>query len=227
MKTAALIVLWMVFIAHAHGQSFASRSAGLHCGAREIASGDEFDRVQRVSKRLLSVSTGPSVEIVLIDSKVINAWSLNLGPGQGLVCIPIGLVRWQEDADGELAFIVGHELGHAWDESCKTFSGRARLSKKSFSLGKILFGASEGDEVGDQRTCEYRADAIGLQLLARAQYRAEDAITAFQRLQEHQHDRRKGVLGRLAAMGSDHPITSDRIRRLKQLLARNLDFDTR
>ncbi len=224
MKTAAFVLLWLVLAVRLYGQNLAPNTVSKYCGAQVIATGEEFDRLQRVSKRLLSAASREQVEIVLIDSLVVNAWSINLGATHSLVCIPIGLVKWQQDADGELAFIVGHELGHAWDDSCKTVSGRGRLAKKSHSLGALLFGPSDGNEVGDQRICEFRADAIGLQLLANAHYNAADAITAFERLQEFQHDHRQGVLGRLSAMGSDHPITSDRIHKLKQIIRRSLEF---
>ena len=191
-----------------------------YCEAPAITSGEEFDQLQRVAAKMLP-SQSANVEIALIDSRIINAWTVYLNPEQSLICIPTGLVRWQEKAEGELAFIVGHEIGHAGDDTCKSARGRARLASKSRSLVTLLFGPSDGEEAGDQRSCELRADALGLELLVRAEYAATDAIAAFERMRRYSGDRRHGVLGRLVAIGEDHPITSDRIRRIKSIIAKN------
>ena len=189
-----------------------------HCGALPITSGQDFERLQVVAKRVAGGSES-GIPIVLIDSGVINAWTARMDGRRSVVCIPLALVEWQQGADGELAFIVGHEIGHALDNSCRTIEGRRRLARKSHSLGALLFGSSNGDEAGDLRKCELRADGLGLERLTRAGYDPQDAVNAFERLRALRRDKRKGVLGRMAAIGSDHPITSDRIHHLKRLIA--------
>lgn len=233
MKTIALTTLWLILGGLAFAQEFERGPEYVrdyvlqHCGARRISEGEDYERVSRIAHQLLKLDQHPAPDVVLINSEVINAWTVNLDEVHAIVCIPLGLVRWQEDADGELAFIIGHELGHAWDEGCKTSAGRSRIARKSHSFGALLFGPSPGDELGDQRNCELRADAAGLRSLVRAHYNPWDAVTSFERMQELQKDRRSGVFGRLAATGSDHPITSDRIRQLKKLIAHQPEFTTR
>jgi beta-barrel assembly-enhancing protease len=222
LRTAICLIVALVLIAPAFARQFVDDEGVLHfCGAPLVTSGEEFERVSRIARRLSAELPQQEVDIVLIDSRVVNAWTVNLPRRPSLVCIPTGLVRWQTDADGELAFIIGHELGHARDESCKTRSGRARLASRSHSLAAILFGPSQGDELGDLRGCEFRADAFGLELLTRTGFNPADAVTAFERLQQLQRDHRRGIFARLSALGSDHPITADRIDRLRSLIRRN------
>jgi predicted Zn-dependent protease len=123
------------------------------------------------------------------------------------------------EAEGEMAFIYAHELGHALDDPCKSGVGRAQIAPPTITgaLDKLL-GGSGRNPIAEQRTCESRADEIGFTILIASGYNPFDAAAGFGRLEMLMGDTSTGVLGRLAAMGRDHPITPDRIRHMRALL---------
>jgi predicted Zn-dependent protease len=217
-RIALYCVFWIALGAQAFSQDL-STLVLRHCGAPQVTTGAEVERLHAVSKKVVGAAESTRVKIVLIDSMQINAWTARVDVSRTLICIPITLVQWQQGAEGELAFVVGHEIGHTTDESCSTSAARSQMAQKSHSVGALLFGPSSGNERGDQRKCELRADAIGLDLMVRAGYGPEGAVAAFERLRAWHRDHRKGLFGRMVALGDDHPITSDRIRQLKRLIA--------
>jgi predicted Zn-dependent protease len=73
-----------------------------------------------------------------------------------------------------------------------------------------------------QRTNEASADEIGFAIFTAAGYKPFDAAGAFGRLETRLGDRSTGILGRLAAMGSDHPMTPDRIRHMRALVLQQI-----
>jgi len=123
-----------------------------------------------------------------------------------------------------MAFIYAHELGHALDDSCKTTTGRAQVAPPSIrgELDKLLGGDGRIGSV-EQRACETRADEIGFRLFTAAGYNPFDAAGGFGRLEMLSGDTSTGILGRLAAMGRDHPITPDRIRHMRALLIQSME----
>jgi Zn-dependent protease with chaperone function len=84
---------------------------------------------------------------------------------------------------------------------------------------RVSTGRGSGDGARDQRACESRADELGLNLMTHAGYNPEDAGTALGRLSAYEGDTGSGLLRRLAALGDEHPITADRIRRIRKLIA--------
>lgn len=192
------------------------------CHASPITSGAEFDEVAAITQRL--IPTSRHIHIVLANNPLINAWEEDLTADASLICIPVGLVRFMGDAEGELAFILGHEIGHATDAHCSTPEGRSRVAEHSSGMGAafaVLFGHSSGDEAGDQRACETRADELGFNLMTSAGYNPADAARALQRLSTKPgfSSSAPPVFARLVALGKDHPITADRIRRIRKLIA--------
>jgi predicted Zn-dependent protease len=193
------------------------------CRAAQIRSGAEFDQVTAIAARL--AADQPHIHIALANSSVINAWEVELSGDASLICIPVSLVHFMGGTEGELAFILAHEIGHATDERCKSLSGRSRVAEHS-GMGialAVLFGHSSGHEAGDQRACEARADELGFNLMTRAGYDPEDAAAAFQRLSSGPGSSSSAppLFARLAALGKDHPITPDRIRHVRKLIGRS------
>lgn len=123
------------------------------------------------------------------------------------------------EADGELAFITAHEIGHAVDDVCKSTAGRASVTPPTIT-GTLsgLLGGNGRNPIAEQRTCELRADEIGFAIFTKAEYNPYDAAGAFGRLEMYSGDTSTGVLARLAAIGKDHPITPDRIHHMRILL---------
>jgi predicted Zn-dependent protease len=190
-----------------------------YCGAPEILHGAAFDEVTAIAERLTVGNA--RIRIVVSMSPEINAWEVEAGK-TSLICVPVALVHAMGGREGELAFVLAHEMGHATDDRCRSREERARAANesKSGALLALLFGGGDGDGVRDQRVCESRADELGVNSISRAGYDPEDAALALGRLATYWGDTSTGPLRRLAALGKDHPITPDRIRRIRKLIAR-------
>ena len=126
-------------------------------------------------------------EIALISSEQINSWQIQTSDW---VCVPTAMTRFMSNED-ELAFILGHELGHVVDTEC------ARIQKV---------------------VCETRADEIGFKLLVAAGYSPYAAAGAFGRIEMYLGDTSTGISGMFRQLASDHPITPNRIANMRRLL---------
>jgi predicted Zn-dependent protease len=196
------------------------------CHAPEVTNGPEFDRMVSIRQRLAPVLArvpGYQIHLAVVESNTINAWENDLAPHIALICVPTAFVRFMGDSEGEMAFFYAHEIGHALDDTCKSDSGRAQIAHPTLSgeLDKLL-GGSGRNVLVEQRTCESRADEIGFRIFTAAGYNPFDAAGGFGRIEMFLGDTSTGVFGRLAAFGSDHPITPDRIRHMRALLLHQL-----
>jgi predicted Zn-dependent protease len=190
------------------------------CHGSEITSGPEFNRMEAIHTRLQPVlENAPEndIDVALVANNTINAWEVRLGPHSGLLCMPVAMVRFIGQSEGEMAFIVAHELGHALDEACKSDTGRAQVARPTFSgaLDRLLGGTGR-NALEEQRTCEARADEIGFRIFTAAHYNPFDAAGAFGRLEMYLGD--SGILDRLRFLNSNHPVTPERIRHMRFLL---------
>jgi Zn-dependent protease with chaperone function len=190
-----------------------------YCEGPQISSGAEVEQVAAITQRLGVAD--PRIAIAVSNSPIFNAWDVVVFGDSSLICVPVGLVHLLGHDEGELAFILGHEVGHATDDRCKSLSSRARVAdeSKSGAALAILFGHGSGDGARDQRACETRADEFGLNLMADAGYNPESAMTALGRLAGFSGDSGAGIFARLAALRKDHPILADRIRHIHKLIA--------
>ena len=126
----------------------------------------------RLMGRLLSAIPGrpPAVEVLVIDSADINAFTL---PGR-VICVDTGLVRALDSAQ-EMAAVLGHELGHVVSGDPLTLLARqlgiaAILGAVSGGQGGALLSNMVQTIVNMHygREAEDRADAFSVDLLARA-----------------------------------------------------------
>ncbi len=184
------------------------------CHASQIHSGDEFNEVTGIALRLADAK--PHIHFAITNSSVVNAWDVNLSSDASLICIPVALVHFMGGTEGELAFILAHEIGHATDKRCKTLKGRFRVAPLA-----TLFGHISGDEAGGQKACEARADELGVNLMTRAGYDPNDAAVALERLSNMPGMSTAGplLIARLEDLGEDHPITPDRIHHIRKVIA--------
>jgi len=189
-----------------------------YCEGPQISSGAAVEQVAAITKRLGVAD--PRIAIVVSNSPVFNAWDVVVFGDSSLICVPVGLVHLLGHDEGELAFIVGHEVGHATDDRCKTLSSRARVAdeSKSGAALALLFGHGSGDGARDQRACETRADEFGLNLMTQAGYDPDDAMMALGRLAGFSGDNGAGLFGRLAALRKQHPRIADRIHHIHKLI---------
>jgi predicted Zn-dependent protease len=140
------------------------------------------------------------VGIFLVESSEINAWTI-APPGvrASIICFPTIMTVFFGGNEDEIAFILGHEIGHAVDEKCKeALAGKPRPAL--------------------QQLCESRADAIGFTLIVEAGYQPYAAAGSFGRLEMYRGDAEGGVLARFRNLFSNHPITPDRINHMRKIL---------
>ena len=151
-------------------------------------------------------------EFTVLDSEIQNAFCL---PG-GKVAVYTGLMDYMNN-EAELAFVVGHEIGHAIARH-----GGERMSRSILqSLGAVLVSVAfdnetidaiygTGTEIGIMlpysRSNESEADAIGLILMARAGYDPSASYTFWKRFTNNAEGSSK-----LDEILSTHPCDADRI----------------
>lgn len=192
-----------------------------------VTSGPEYDRLKAISNRLIS-QTGVfrddtrqwNWQLVLINAPILNA---TCAPG-GKITFYTGLIEQLNLTDDEIAAIMGHEIAHALREH-----GRERLSQAmaqsavtnialaaAGGYGSAISAANQAAQyvlvLPNSRQNESEADAIGIELAARAGYNPQAAITVWQKMNKATQG--KGTFEFL----STHPSGDTRIEQLSELM---------
>ena len=150
------------------------------------------------------------------DSQIANAMAL---PG-GLIIVTEGLLD-QVESENELAFVLGHELGHFRNRDHLRALGRGLVLALFFSVttGSDVSGLSiKVTDValrGFSRGQESEADEFGLALVYTHYGHVDEAWRLFERWDE-EDDSLLDVVPYL----STHPATDNRIEDLEQQAAR-------
>jgi predicted Zn-dependent protease len=153
----------------------------------------------------------------VIDSKEINAFAV---PG-GNMFMFTGLMD-RITSDDELAAVTGHEMTHVRKQHWA--KATASASKREIGL-QVLLGLTHAGQgwrtlagLGDSllslrysRSEEDEADAGGLQNMVAAHYDPHGMLALFHLLQTASNGR-----GEPPAFLSDHPLTSDRIKKTQE-----------
>ena len=189
-----------------------------------------FQRVQAISRRLIA-QTGtfrPDApqwkwEVNVQTTDDVNAYCM---PG-GKIMVYTGLIEQLHASDAELAAVIGHEISHALREHSRERISRAYAEQIALAGVAIATGASEGTmqlasqvsavtfQLPHSREQEAEADRIGLELMARAGYDPNAAVSLWQKM------------GKLGGKGppeflSTHPSGESRIRDLEANVPRVL-----
>jgi predicted Zn-dependent protease len=189
-----------------------------------------YDRVQEISQRLI-----PHTRVFREDAPAWN-WEVNVQTSEdvnaycmpgGKIMVYTGLIDTILPTDDELAAVIGHEIAHALREH-----SRERLSR-AYAEQLVLAGvavATGGEQTTMQlasqisavtftlphsREQEAEADRIGLELMARAGYDPNAAITLWQKMS-------KASSGGPPEFLSTHPSGESRIRDLEKNIPRVL-----
>jgi predicted Zn-dependent protease len=180
-------------------------------GGRPAAHDERVETAQRLLERLAARWTDspyPSFRVEVLESEDLNAGAL---PG-GLIVVTTRLLD-EIETENELAFVLGHELGH--------FRGRHHLRRlgrgAAWGLGLAVLGGS-GHSVpnlaslvagltarGFDRDQEREADRFGLQLVQAEYGHVEEAAGFLERLDAE---------SRLVAYVSTHPASTERLEEL-------------
>ena len=163
-----------------------------------VTSGPSYERLKHVANRLIPQTAvfrddtrTWEWQLSLIQSNTLNA---SCAPG-GKITFYTGIIDQLNLTDDEIAAIMGHEMAHALREH-----GRERLSEAlaqnavtNVALAAAGANYASGINAANQvaqyvlvlpnsRQNESEADAIGLELAARAGYNPRAAITVWQKM---------------------------------------------
>jgi Zn-dependent protease with chaperone function len=157
--------------------------------------------------------------IEIDDSELMNAMAL---PG-GLIIVTSGLLE-RVESENELAFILGHELGHFSNRDHLRALGRAVVIGVMFTAISGSGGGDFGVTVADlalrgfSRGQESSADEFGLQIVHDEYGHVADSWRFFERINEEDGD--AGVIELLTYL-STHPSPDDRVEDLIEQAGRN------
>jgi predicted Zn-dependent protease len=192
-----------------------------------ITSGPQYDRLINIANRLIPQTTHFrddtqkwNWQLSLINAPILNA---TCAPG-GKITFYTGIIDQLKLNDDEIAAIMGHEIAHALREH-----GRERLSQAMAqnAITNIAVAAAGGygaqinaaNQVAqyvlvlpNSRQHESEADAIGVELAARAGYNPRAAISVWQKMM-------KATQGKNPPeFLSTHPSGETRIEQLSALM---------
>jgi predicted Zn-dependent protease len=186
--------------------------------------------VQKISQRLIPQTavfrpdaTAWKWEVNVQTSEDVNAYCM---PG-GKIMVYTGLINELKPTDAELAAVIGHEIAHALREHSRERLSRAYAEQIALAGVMIATGADQSvmDLAGQvsavtftlphSREQEAEADRIGLELMARAGYDPNSAVSLWIKM------------GKIASGGppeflSTHPSGESRIRDLQSNVPRVL-----
>ncbi len=181
-------------------------------------------RLRTIGKRVIAHATRfhPQAakwqwEINLIGSSQINAFCM---PG-GKIAFYTGILDRLQLTDDEVAAIMGHEVAHALREHARERVAKSELTR----LGALVAGVLVGDAryadafnlagalatLKFSRDDETEADAIGLELAARAGYDPRAGVTLWRKMDA-------AAKGAPPQWLSTHPSGKNRIKEIERRL---------
>src|SRR5690606_7945676 len=189
-----------------------------------------YDRVQEISQRLI-----PHTRVFREDAPAWN-WEINVQTSEdvnaycmlgGKIIVYTGLLDTMLPTDDELAAVIGHEIAHALREHSRERLSRAYAEQLVLAGVAVATGAEQTTmQLASQisavtftlphsREQEAEADRIGLELMARAGYDPNAAVTLWQKMSEANSGGPPEFL-------STHPSGESRIRDLERNVPRVL-----
>lgn len=186
-----------------------------------------YERVQAITRRLIPQTTAFRAdaaqwkwEVNVQQSDEVNAYCM---PG-GKIMVYTGLIDELKATDAELAAVIGHEIAHALREHSRERLSRSYAEQLALAGVALATGAGQTTmELAQQvssvtftlphsREQESEADRIGLELMARAGYEPNAAISLWQKMAK--------LGGSRPEFLSTHPSGESRIRDLQASLPR-------
>jgi predicted Zn-dependent protease len=184
------------------------------------------DYVDGVGQSLAKVSHRPSLpyEFTVVSSSVVNAFAL---PG-GKIVITTGLLSRFEN-EGQLAGVLGHEIGHVTARHAARAISRAYLFQIGLVAGAVYtHSKGSGEELVAlssiglallqlkySRDQEKQSDELGMDYSVKAGYNPNGVVHLLHVLKDS-HDKEPSAF---EGMFLTHPLTSSRIRDSEAKLA--------
>ena len=192
-----------------------------------VTSGPTYDRLKFIANRLIPQTEAFRDDIrqwdwrlTLIDAPTLNA---SCAPG-GKITFYTGIIEQLNLTDDEIAAIMGHEIAHALREHGRERVSQAVAQNVLVNIAMALAGpygsaVSAANQVAqyaivlpNSRENESEADAIGLELAARAGYNPMGAISVWQKMLKATKDKST------PEFLSTHPSGETRIEQLTALM---------
>jgi len=177
------------------------------------------ERLYRVAEKLIPVQGRRDIvyHFEVLDDDDINAFTL---PG-GYIYVFRGLMEFVKN-DDELAYIIGHEMGHnVAKHAVKKMQGAmgaqlllllsTQADSPGFTRGMELALASIFSEYSQED--EFLADELGIKYAREAGYDPSRAIDFMERLQEYSRKKLRPI-----TYFKTHPYLSSRMTRIKKIL---------
>ncbi len=187
----------------------------------------QTQRVRRIAERLIAQvpafradAANWQWQVNVIESDQVNAWCM---PG-GRIAVYTGMLERIQPTDAELAAVIGHEIAHALREHTREQMSQQLGAGLGLSVLGAITGSRDAVEMGNtftqvmfqlpnSREFENEADAIGLELAARAGYDPRAAVSLWRKMAA------QGGGGQPEFL-STHPSSSTRIANLQQMSER-------
>jgi predicted Zn-dependent protease len=192
-----------------------------------VTSGPNYERLKFIANRLI-----PQTEAFRDDTKQWD-WRLTLidAPALNATCAPggkitfyTGIIEQLNLNDDEIAAIMGHEIAHALREHGRERVSQATAQNLLATIATVVAGpygsaVSAANQVAqyaivlpNSRENESEADAIGVELAARAGYNPLGAISVWQKMLKATKDKST------PEFLSTHPSGETRIEQLTALM---------
>ncbi|MEZ0245107.1 MAG: M48 family metallopeptidase [Methylophilaceae bacterium] len=193
----------------------------------------ETQRVRAIAQRLIAQvdvfrtdAAKWNWQVNVLESKEINAYCM----AGGKMMVYTGLLDEIKPTDDELAAVMGHEISHALREHVRERMSRAKAQQlgllgaaaligistkssdnavKTVALGGAL--ATVAMTLPNSRTAEHEADEMGLELMARAGYNPNAAVTLWEKMNAKGGAKPPEFL-------STHPSNESRVNDIKRLV---------
>ena len=154
------------------------------------------------------------------NSKKVNAGAL----ANGTVVITNKIAFNPNITDEELAFVIAHEMAHVVRQhhretaTWKYAMSPVLLATAVATSGATSIAAAAGHDmyrIGFSKTTEREADALGIEIYARAGYDPKHAVSLFNKLEPLMKDAHP-VLSRMPAAISTHPSFNTRKKQINK-----------
>ena len=190
--------------------------------------GAQLQRIQRIANRMIPQAHiyNPEAnswnwQVNMLKSDELNAYC---APG-GKIMFYTGIVDRLNLTDDEIAAIMGHEMAHALREHGRERASRSGATQLGLGILASVAGLSSGQaqlagmatqlglELPFDRNQESEADSMGLELMARAGYNPQAAISLWNKMNAASQGEPPQFL-------STHPGSQNRTQHIQALLPR-------
>jgi predicted Zn-dependent protease len=211
-------------VQQAAGQAYAQEVQKARQAGKLNTNGTLVQRVNRISQRLIPQTAvfRPDAprwnwEVNVMTTPELNAYAM---PG-GKIMVYSGLAEKLKLTDDELAAVIGHEIAHALREHTRERMSRAYAQQLGVGVLAAITGVGAGAaDLANQvasvtfqlphgREQEAEADRMGLELMARAGYDPNAAVSVWKKMAAQEQSAPPEFL-------STHPSSGTRIQDLQK-----------